>query len=155
MENVKQLLREAKDKVNTADHLAYVSYPEIADSKMLFAITDGLATAVTKAMEAVLAYERMFKRIPLAPKDFGSEFELFKDKCVPSYGMDKKYVTLIDELNKIVELKKHTPLEFSRKDKIVLCTESYRMKEVDLKKVKEYLQLSKEFVDQVSGLLKC
>ncbi len=155
METVKGLLTEARDKVNTADHLVYVSYPEIADSKMLFAITGGLSIAVTRAMEAVLAYERSFQRIPLAPKDFSSEFELFKGKCVPSYGFDKKYVALIDDLNNIVELKKRTPLEFSRKDKIVLCTESYRMKEVDLKKVKEYLQLSKEFVDQVSRLLKC
>ena len=155
MEQVKQLLTEARDRINTADHLAYVSYVEISDSKMLFAITDGLATAVKKAMEAMLAYERMFKRIPLAPKDFDSEFELFKGKCVASYSIDRKYIALIDELNKIVELKKRTPLEFSRKDKIVLCTESFRMKEVDLKKVKEYLRLSKEFVDQVSGLLKC
>lgn len=146
---------EARDKLNTADHLIFVTYPAVNEVKMLYVIVDGISTAVKKAMIAVVRYDRLYKRVPLVPGDFRSEFAIFRDKCSVRYGLDRKYVALIAELHRVVEAKKRSPMEFVRKDKFVICTEDYKMKVLNLAKVKEYLQISKSFVNEVSRIIKC
>jgi hypothetical protein len=155
MEKLRRLLGEAKYKLNTADHLIYVTYPQVNEVKMLYAITENLDKVVKNVMKSVVYYERLYKRVPLVPSDFRSEFEVFKTKCAKRYGFDVRILNLIEELNRIVELKKRSPMEFVRRDKFVLCTESYKMKVINLQKVKEYLQLSKAFYGRASRMIKC
>ncbi|MFH1328750.1 MAG: hypothetical protein ABIH76_07935 [Candidatus Bathyarchaeota archaeon] len=155
MEKLRKLLGEARDKLNTADHLTYVTYPAIDDVKMLYAITEGLFVAARNAMKAIVQYDRMYKRVPLVPGDFRSEFEIFKSRCAVRYGIDRIYVELIEELNRVVELRKTSPMEFVRRDKLVICTENYKMKVINLAKVKDYLKLSKGLVGHASRIIKC
>ena len=155
METLRRLLVEARDKLNTADHLTYVTYPQIKEVKMLYAIMEDLNKVSNNVVKAIIQYERMYKRIPLVPNDFRSQFEVFRSKCANRYGFDTRIVEMVEDLNRIVELKRRSPMEFVRNDKFVLCTETYKMKVINLQKVKDYLQMSKIFVGRTSRILKC
>jgi len=152
MDEVLKLVSQAKRMYDTADHLTYVTFPVVNEIKLLATITENLHTALVHGMNAILMYDRMYKRIPPLNSDFNSRFEVFKTKCVPRYNIDRSVVLLLQDLREIIEKRKESPMEFQRKDKFVICSHDYRMKTLSLSKVKEYLNQSKPFFSRLDTI---
>jgi hypothetical protein len=146
MERLRQLVGEANLKLKKADHLTYMTYPLVNEIKLLYTITENIHDAVISAMEAVLHYDRLYKRIDPRKGDFEYELELFKDSCAMRYNIDRSFMVLIKDLKRIVEAKRKSPMEFVRKDKFVICTENYKMQVLNIQKVKDFLSTAKRFV---------
>ena len=64
-QNVIDLINKANQSFKVADHIAYVTYPLVKDNKLIITVTENLAESLTKAIESLLFYERMYKRISI------------------------------------------------------------------------------------------
>lgn len=152
MEEVFRLVSKAKQLYQTADHLAYVTYPMVNEIKLLVTITENLHNALVHGMNAIIHYDRLYKRIPPLNTDFNSRFETFKTKCAPRYNIDRSIILLMQDLKDVVEKRKESPMEFQRKNKFVICSHDYKMKTLSISKVKEYLNQSKPFFSRLDTI---
>lgn len=149
MEKLRQLLMDANTQFKKADHLAYVTYPMVRETKLLYAIAEIIYDSLEKGIQAVLEYERMYKRIPLVPGTFETELELFKD-VAGRYGFNRNIVLLLMDLKRLINAKKQSPVEFVRKDKFVICDDDYTMSVLDINKIKAYVMDSREFIEKLN-----
>lgn len=147
MEKFQELRDIAKKRMNLADHMLNVTYPFVKDVKVLMTVVENIFLAMTNSMSSVLYYERLFKRVPLFPDNFESKFSLFKDKCVKKYNISPEYVVLLREIKDIIMHHRKSPVEFSRKDRFVICNGSYKMKTVGVEQLKGYVENAKAFID--------
>lgn len=145
MDTFKTLIYEANKSFNTADHLAYVTYNIVKDTKVISLISEHLLTSLTKGMDALLYIEREYKRISQYPDSFEIKLELFK-KIIKRYGISKDYIEIIKELKEIKEYKQKGPVSFTKKDKLVMYSSNYRLKTVTLDKIKKHISQTKAFI---------
>lgn len=153
MEKVIALMKDANKSLRTADHLAYMTYPLVKDIKLLAVVTENIHRALTKAMEALLTYERLYKRITLLPEDYASKFDIFKTRCASRYNIPRENLLLMDDIKRIIEHRKKSPIEFIRRDKFVICDRNYKMKIINYEKIKDYLKESKVFMSKINRIL--
>lgn len=151
MDNFKNLIFEANKSFNTADHLAYVTYNVVNDTKLISLIAEHLFTALTKGMDALLYIERQYKRIPIYPDSFEVKLDLFQ-KIISRYGINKDFIILIKELKEILDCKLKSPVEFIRKDKLIMCSETYRLKTITLDKIKKDVNQVKSYIQLLNIL---
>ena len=90
MEKLVELVSKMNKSFKTADHLAFVTFPLLKDPKLLVQIIWNLNKSLNLGMEALLYYERMYKRIGMYPENFMMRFEIFQKKVVPRYRV-KEY----------------------------------------------------------------
>ncbi len=145
METILGLVGRANKSFETADHLAYVTYPLLKEIKLVMTIAENLLNALVCGMDAFLAYERMYKRIHELPDDFNSRFEIFKNKIVPRYGIEREQVLLISDLKRIIDYRRKSPIEFVKRDKLFICSHDYKMQTISYDKIKDYIYKSKPF----------
>jgi hypothetical protein len=150
MEDFLELLSEANKAFKTADHLTYVTYPLVQETKLLIAIVENLHSALVKSIEAILEYDQLYKRISLLPQDPQLRFEVFKTKSAKRYNINDLDLDLIEDLREIISYHKKSPLEFVRKDKYVLYLNNLRIKTIDFKKIKEDLEKVNTFLKKVN-----
>ena len=152
MEDILRTVKIATKAFHTADHLAYVSYPLLKDNKLLLAITQNLYLAGVNGLDAVLHYERMYKRLNIIPIDVESKILLFETKIeskinVP--GVSK----VIKDLRFITRHHRDSKMEFSRKEKFIICSEDYSMmKTIDIEMLKTYIVVMRSFIYVLNGL---
>ena len=155
MENFYRLIKEANSAFSTADHLTYVTYPLLKEVKLSIIVVENLHSAVTKAMDAILYYDRMYKRINPIQDNFDAKIGVFRNSCARRYQIDEKHINLIKELRNIVSSHKESPMEFVRRDKFVICSDSYsKIKTIDINKLKEYVILTRLFIDKINSIAK-
>ena len=154
MEKLKELVKKANQYLNTADHLTYVTYPLVKDIKLLFNIVENLNKALNYGMEAILRYDKLFKRISPYPDNFEAKFLIFQKSCVMRHAIKGEQVSLIEELNTIITKYKKSPMVFQRKDKLVISNHHYRLKTLTINDIKNYLPNAKLFILKVNNILK-
>ena len=121
MELYHKEILEANKLFRTADHMAYVTFPLVKDNKLIITVVENLVLALTKAMNSIVEYDKLFKRINLYGDSFEVKFDAFKTKCARRYGIERQHIVLIEDLKGIVDDRKQSPMEFIRKDKYVIC----------------------------------
>ncbi len=143
-----QLLRDqAKSRLQIADHMLTMTYPLVKDTKLLLVIMENLFLALTYSMSSILHYERLFKRIPTFTDNFEAKFAIFKEKCAPKYNVDQNYIRLLQSIKSIMLEHKKSPMEFERKGKFVICSNSYKLRTISMEQIKDHIQKTKEFVN--------
>jgi hypothetical protein len=150
----KELLTKAIRSIKRADHLTYMTLPLVKDNKLILSILSNIELSLTQGMDALLEYERDYKRISPLPQNFHSRYELFRDKLINKYGITTMEVELIVTLKNTIEAHKNSPIEFSRPDKFVICSENYRMKSISVVEIKKYISISKGFLRKIESNLK-
>lgn len=142
--------QEARDKalknLKIADHMVSVTYPLLKDNRLLLAATENLFLSVSNAMNAILYYDRLFKRVPPFTDSFDVKFSLFKRKCAQRYHLKPTHAELIKEVRDILVYHRKSPVEFSRKDTFVICSSDYRLRTISQKDLKDYLGKAKVFI---------
>jgi len=153
MEKFKELIQTANRAIKTADHLTYMTYPLVNDTKLLITIVENIHSAVISSMDALLHYDYYYKRISQLPMDFRSRLDIFKGYTIGKYNLARDSVVLIQDINGIMSHRSKSPVEFIRKGELVLCTNDYKMKSINFIKVKDYTNQAKDFVRKVSSIL--
>ena len=152
-DNIKNLIREANKTLQTADHLAYVTYPIVNELKLLVTITENIYVSMSLGMEALMRYDLYYKRISHIPTDFNLRLEVFK-KVSSRYNIERIYVSTIKDIKDLLEHQKKSPVEFTRKDKLIMLSSNYKIQKIiSIEKVKEYLNQAKPFISKVNRVL--
>ena len=152
MQTFIKLVDEANKAFQIADHLAFVTYPVVNDNKMFILIVENLFKSASKGMEAIIYYDRLYKRIPPINNDFGSQLQTFKDKCMPRYGIERSNFLLLQDLKILIDERKKAPMEFSRREHYVIANRDFQLKTINLNKVKNYIHQTKLFIDKVNSI---
>ncbi|MBD3259660.1 hypothetical protein GF371_03445 [Candidatus Woesearchaeota archaeon] len=145
MESFKECRQRAERNLQVAEHMLTVTYPLLRDAKLLLGVTENLFLSVTNSMSAAVFFERTYKRIPPFHDNFESKFNTFAARIMPRYGINKKYIKLLESVKDIVVKHKKSPVEFARKNKFVICDDKYNVREITEPELKQHLQDAKEF----------
>lgn len=153
MESVLKLVERANKSFQTADHLAYVTYPLLKDPKLMMTVVENLYNAMVCGMDAFLQYERLYKRIFNLPDDFSSKMDIFK-KVAQRYNINREHIVVIDDLKNVIEYRRKAPVEFVRRERIIMCSDTYKIRSLNMDKVKEYIKRSKPFFEKLNKTFK-
>jgi len=153
MEQFQVARDNAVRKLNIADHMLTMTYPLVQDPKLLLAVLKNIFSAMENAMSSVLHYERLFKRIPQFQESFESKLTLFKSRVQPKYSINGEYIKILYELREIIVEHKHSPVEFARKDKFVICSDNYKMKTISVPEIKNYIAKAKTFIQATNFII--
>jgi len=145
-------LIEAEKEIQTIDHIIYMTFPLIKDKKLLLKTLLETKVVVSKCINSILQYEYLYKRISLY-KEPRTNFRIFKEKCAQKYGITKEEIKLILELFELAEKHERSPMEFSRKGKIIILSENSDPKIFSLDKSKEFLILAKSILKKTKEII--
>ena len=155
MENeVVRLLEESNHALRVADYMFYMTYPLVKDVKLLIKIMENLNIALEKGIEALLYYERLYKRISAYPDDFKAKFDILKFKIAEKYNINRENIVLLYDIHNFVEARKKSSMEFIRNNQVIVANNNYKMQTIDLRKTKDFLNQTKRFIGQINNILK-
>jgi hypothetical protein len=145
---------EAEKKLRIADHMLTITYPLVNDPKLLLAVVENINFMIDNTLSYLLYYERIMKRVPAFLDNFDSKFRIFVEKVAPMYEINKEYFPFLQKINHIVVSHYDSPMEFSRKDKFVICSADYELESFDDSDMKRYLQIGKSFFSDIKIIVK-
>jgi phage regulator Rha-like protein len=153
MEKYEELRDIAGKKIQIADHMLTMTYPMVKDPKLLLAVMENIFLALTNSVGSLLHYERIYKRVPPFQDTFVSKFNVFKQKCAKRLNIDNETILMIHEIKEIILQHKKSPVEFTRNNSFIICSEDYRMKTITLEKMKNYILKSRLFVQNINNII--
>lgn len=154
MEDYEISRENAKKNIRIADHMLSVTFPLIKDTKLLLAIVENIFLSMTNAMTAVLCFERLYKRIPPFQDMFESKLNMFRERIVPAYNVDKGLVADMQEIKNIILEHKKSQIEFARKGRFVICSDSYKLRTLGIPEIKNYVAKAKLFIEEMDNILR-
>ncbi len=155
MEQFNNLVRQANNSFKTADHLTYVTYSLLKDQKLMLPIIQNLYNASASAIGALLYYEKVYKRLDTLPLDIDSRIRVFETSIGKRHNLSQSIARVVRELKFILEQHRSSPVEFMRRDRLVICNEDYsKVDVINIIRIKEYIKIVKELVG-VLNTLKC
>lgn len=149
MEKFMDHLIRAEKRIQTAAHMAYVTFPLVRDKKILIKILIETKIAVAECINSILQYEYLFKRISLY-KDKKANFRTFENKCSKRYGITKEEFAKITLLFDIIKKHKESPFEFIKNERVVILSEDLIPETITLEMAKEFLELAKNLLKKQS-----
>jgi hypothetical protein len=153
MENYHELLNKAKKEIDSSDHLLFVTYNIVKDSKFVFSVTNQLIDAVKYALESLLEHERKSKLIEPYPKQFNFMVETFKNKVSERREFDNNTITFLKKLVLMEQTIDSSSINFRRGDTYVLADDEFGTKAVELQTIKSYFSDAKSFVEKVGDII--
>ena len=78
---------------------------------------------------------------------------MFQAKIVDKYNINEEYVKFIKEVKDILLQHKKSPVEFVRKDAFVICDNDYKIKTLDVERIKDYLSKTKNFLREINQII--
>ena len=152
MEIFLEQIAEAKKALKVADHLTYVTFPLIGDDKIMNMILDNLQISLLKSVDALLNYEKYYKRIVTVPENFEDKFGVLKTEVSKRYNINNETILTIKKLNDVVNNRKKSGSEFLKKDNILLFNE-YKTNTLNLKKIKDYINIAKLLINKINTIV--
>jgi hypothetical protein len=146
IENLQKAIKELK----IADHMIYVTYPVIKDKRLLIKALEQVYNSVISLINAILQYDFYWKKIRLSP-EASVNFDIFITKSSKNYNISQNEISEIIELILLMESHKKSPMEFLRKEKIVIMSDSLKTNTLDVEKMKRYLNLAKRLIEKIKA----
>lgn len=153
MQKFNDLVLEANKKLKLADHIAYVTYPLLKETRLLLTIVDNINKSLILALNAYLYYDYLYKRISFFPDNLKEKLDIFERSSAKRYELHG-YKQLILEINGLLKKHKEAPVAFAKKDKLVICSKNYKIKTLELEDAKIYLSKAKPFILRLHNILK-
>ena len=145
MEKFELELEQAIKSLRIADHMTYVTFPLVQEHRLLIKIFDEIYKSIINSINSILHYEYMYKRIRLY-NNTNDNLHTFVTKCAKTYNLSNEHIKKIREIIELNKKHKESAMEFVKKDKIVILSESLGTRTIDLYIIKEYLIIAKELV---------
>lgn len=144
--HIEEILNAIKN-IRISDHITYITYPVVKDKRLLLKALDSVYLAIIGLINAILHYEYITKKINLSshPKE---NFQTFMNESSKRINLGQEELNTIIELLTLAERHKTSPMEFMRKDKVVIMSDNLRATFIDTDKIKRYLNLAKRLVEK-------
>ncbi len=153
MEKFQENLQQAIKALQIADHITYVTFPLVNDRRLLLKIFDEIYKSITNCINTILNYEYLYKRIKLY-SDNQENIRTFAQKCSKTYNLNNEQTKKILEILEINKKHKQSAMEFVKKDKIVILSDTLKTQILDINKIKQYLLLAKELLMNINNKIK-
>lgn len=124
-----------------ADHTLNTTYPLLHDPKMFLGVLENMHKAHEHLITATL--EPLHKE-RLKSQSFIMQLKRFEDLLTPSQIIQTNELNVIKTVNDMLERHQKTPLEFSRKEQLVMTSTDYELHSVNAPLLQEQLQASQE-----------
>ena len=138
MQKFNNLVLEASKKLKLADHMIYVTYPLLKETKLLLSIVESINKSLKIALDAYLYYDYLYKRISYIPITLKEKLDIFERSSARRYNLEN-YSKLILEIDEILRKHKEAPVAFAKKDKLVICSQNYKIRTLEVDDAKNYL----------------
>jgi len=138
-------IEEAKKILKTADHMICVAYPVLKDEKLLMKAFDGIGKAISLMIDSALQKE--YGRI-ITHLDSKSDFERFT-KISKSYGITHKEINELYNILSLIERRRKSPMNFSRKGKFIIMHENLHTESVNISDLKSHVNTAKELLKKI------
>lgn len=148
-EKYQENLNEAVRSLQIADHMTYVTFPLVGERRLLLKIFDEIYKSIINCINAVLNYEYLYKRIKLYQNN-GDNLSTFTDKCAKWYNLNNQQIKKIKQIIELNKRHKQSAIEFVKKDRVVIMSDSLGTDVLDIRVIKEHLLLAKEFLMKVN-----
>lgn len=152
MERFLELRDKARQTLFKADHMLTMTYPMLQEPKILVSVANNTLRAIEDAITAILEYEKTFKQIPSYTDTFEQKFIIFKNQIIPRYGLDKDYAKITQDLREITAAHNKSPMEFARKDKFVICSDTYEIRTLTKEDLKRIINKAKVFIEETQRI---
>ncbi len=152
-EKFQENLKEAIRALQIADHMTYVTFPLIKEQRLILKIFDEIYKSIIGCINAILNYEYLYKRIKLY-RDNNDNMQTFIDKCAKNYTLNNEQIKKIKEILDLNKKHKQSAMEFVKKDKVVILSDSLKTQVLTIQIIKQYLLLAKELLMKVNEKMK-
>jgi len=152
MEKFQELRELSNKKILLADHILTQTYPLLKDPKLLLSAVENIFLAYTNSIGSLLYYDRLFKRIPSFNDTFDSKIRVFRNHCVEKYDIKQEDINIIKEIKDIIVQHRKSPIEFSKEDRFVICSDDYKMKTIEVSDLKKMIKNAKDFIRKVNKI---
>lgn len=153
MEKFLEYLQIAEDKIQTVDHMIYVTFPLIKDKRLLLKILSEMNFIILNTINSILQYEYLYKRVDLT-RDAKENLGIFIQQCAPRYQITEQEIKLILELIDLADKHKKSPFEFIKEEKVVILSENLKPTTITLDKAKEFLLTNKSILKKTREAMK-
>jgi|TARA_B100001971_G_C18045868_1_gene460168 hypothetical protein len=151
MELFQEYREKSKRSIIIADHMVSVTYNLVRDPKLLLSVIENTLLSLSYAMSSLLQYELLFKRVSPFEDSFDARFELFKEVAA-KYNISVEFISLIIDVKGLISSHKNASVEFSRNDKLVICSDNYRIISVSMDDIKKHIIKAKLFIQEISNI---
>ncbi len=136
-------LKNAKQLLQTADHLTYTTYNIVKDNKILLKILEDVHKSVKLTINSILQYEYLHKNIEIykKPKENFKSFKNLSEK----YNIGQNQLETVIKILEIGKKHEESPFEFGKNDKMVIMTGD-KTDTLTIEKMKKYLLEAKDLV---------
>jgi len=142
-EEYEKSLKESIKHLQIADHMAYVTYPLVNDKRLLLKIFEEVYKSIMNSIDSMVFIEYPMKSINEVNEVF---IQRFLKEFGKNYGLISERISKIFEIVEMNKRHRQSAMEFVRKDKIVIMSDSLKILTLNINKVKEYLLLAKELI---------
>lgn len=141
-------LKRAKEKLHTASHLLDVTYLLLKEPKLMIGVIENIYCATNILIDTLIAHE-LKQNINHYPQKIAA----FQTRIAGKYHLSKEYSHLYQHLHTIIELHKRSPVEFKRKDCLVICSKEYLLKPLFIKDINQFLKQAQQFFTEAEAIL--
>ena len=152
-EKFQENLKEAIRALQIADHMTYVTFPLVKEQRLILKIFDEIYKSIIGCINAILNYEYLYKRIKLY-RDNKDNMQTFINTCAKNYTLNNEQIKKIKEILELNKKHKQSAMEFVKKDKIVILSDSLKTQILNIQTIKQYLLIAKELLMKVNERMK-
>jgi hypothetical protein len=141
----KPLLIQSEKQLVLADHLLTMTYPLVKDPKLLVGVIQSLHRSYDLLIQNVLHQTSIQQKI-LRTKTFANRFAQFKIILKNNKNINEKELQSIQTIHDLLEEHNKSPVEFSRGQKFVICSDDYSFETLTPEKLKIHLHHAKKLL---------
>jgi hypothetical protein len=138
----------ARRKLSVADHLLTQTYPLVKDPKLLLAVLQNLIEAVDAGVISALGREVSEKRLVVVPDDAEARLAAFR-QAADRYGLQPEFFRFAEELRETLRDHQQSPVEFVRKEQLVICDDKYHLRTLSEEQLKQEILRAREFLGAI------
>jgi len=152
----------ANQKLEVSYHLLTQSSSFFNSPKVLAVVIDFLYKCIDEALSSLIIYENIRRFIgksileeknSFLPKDFERKYNFFI-KISKELLISKKHIDLVKKIRDLYKQHEKSPVEFVRKDNLVICSNEYKIEKISFKELSDMIIETKKFLFEIYIIIK-
>lgn len=136
-------------KITVAEHLLTQTYPSLQDPKILVSVLQNVLEALEDGVTRALDEARRNHEVPPYSDTLNGKLTAFKLHLAKKKGFTPIDFMLISEIQEILSQHKISPVEFRKKNILVIADEEYHLRTLSEDKTKTYLRRAKALLARI------
>lgn len=153
MQKCTEALKKANHYAKLSGHILRVTYPVVKEPKVLLLSLENTFLASTNAIAALLYAERSRKAIPPFHDSFNSKYHIFTEKLSKTKGFSIEEYSYIEKMRDLLLFQKKSPVEFTRDEDFILCSDEYDIQKVTITDTTEYLTKTTKLIKKIEMMI--